>query len=645
MSDDDDQSFLLVGVTDFTSQTLNGATQIGVGVGDTTVIGGTGATTSIVNANLSGTTTFSGVFDTTGTLSFAGSALDFTGATVVGLPPPSFNNSTLTGTTNIGVAVGENSNLGNATGTLNLIRPTSTNQRWVGTVITTGTVTFAGSSLDFTGATVVGLPPPSFNNATLTGTTNIGVAVGENTNLGNATGVLSLNRPVLLNATWSGTVNTAGLPVTFVGSILDFTGATVTGLPPPSFNNTTLTGTTNIGVAALENTNIGNATGLLNLNRPISTNATWAGTVTTAGPVTFAGSILDFTGAAVTGLPPPVLNNSTLTGTSNIGVAAGENTNIGNATGVLALNRPVSTNQTWVGTVNTAGLPVTFVGSILDFTGASVSGLPPPSFNNVTLTGTTNIGIAAGENTNLGNATGVLALNRPVLLNSTWSGTVNTAGLPVTFVGSILDFTGATVTGLPPPSFNNVTLTGTTNMGVGIGETNNIGSALGTTNISSATIPNGLTFTPIAANPGGVNTVWNDSVSGYLFVGARQIVLQEGPVLPVVTNSVGWADTVLLQPPVMTLYKQGNDVYGRFNFNVTRTGGPTTTLTFNVVWPVGYDPITSNGAFSMVVAALPQDVYSILYDSTGLVTITIPGGVVVTDVVNTVVDSIIGFNR
>jgi hypothetical protein len=515
-----------------------------------------------------------------------GHSLDLTGVTVVGLTP-SFNNTTLTGTTAVSGPLNVNGNSTFAPGTtlsligVNVVGLTLSGVTLTGTTTIGGQLNVTGASnfsggvtvapgttLDVTGANVTGL---SLNNVALNGLTTINSMLA-----------------VPAVSTFSG-----GLTVS-PGTTLDLTGVNVVGLAP-SFNNVTLTGTTNI-------------TGTLTVPAPSS----FTGGVTLA-----SGTTLDLTGVTVLGLAPS-FNNVTLTGTTTVngtamsvnvpstfsnGVTLSSGTTL-DLTGVnvvgLTLASTTFTNATLNGTTTVNGtlnVPAvsTFSGGVtlasgttLDLTGVTVIGMAP-SYNNVTLTGTTTItgtlnvpapstftgGVTLQSGTTL-DLTGVTVLGlAPSFNNVTLTGTTTVNGtamnvnVPSTFSngvtlssGTTLDLTGVTVIGLAP-SYNNVTLTGTTTITGTLnvpapstftgGVTLQSGTTLDLTGVNVlGFVPStpSLTLTPTNPNPGGATTIWADSANantvryGNAFFGlSAGNSVQD--VIYVASNTIGGMSTAL----------------------------------------------------------------------------------------------------
>ena len=506
-------------IVSFNNITTTGLSNIGVGPSDVTNLGGIfGSEINIYGSTLGGITTinqqvWNGSISSTGPISFAGSILDFAGASISGIGSTTFFNTTLSGLSTIGVGAGEETIIGSV-----VSQPTSITKANLSDIVNIGilptdTVTIGNSTV-----------PSSIIQSNLSGNTNIGILATDVTVIGNTTNITSI-----INA--------------------DITGSICQVSAPSLFSN------------------VVNVNGLTSLSEQ-----KWSGPVSTTGTVNFAGSTLDFTGSVVTGLPVQTsFNDATLTGTSSIGVGIGESTFIGSATstvtatdislvgnsnisgslgitaattvsGPLTVSGQASLNdQIWSGSVATSGPAVTFVGSLLDFSGATVSGLSV-NFNNATLTGSTNIGVANGEVTNIGGigATSIVSnatiggstnigtassdvlnvgnsTNQTSIINSilsggtivsgaasftsslsviglsslssqNWSGPIASTGV-VSFAGSSLDFSGASVVGLPVQTlFNNATLTGISSIGIGNAETTLIGSSTSATTITDSSL-------------------------------------------------------------------------------------------------------------------------------------------------------------
>ena len=555
-----------------TNRVFNGFTQVGVGIGDSNLIGSPVSTTQIVNANMTGTTSletqvWGGPISSTIPISFAGSTLDFTGASVSGLSPQTtFNSITVNGVSSIGASPGDVTTLGGLASTTNLVQstlqgtttaagPVQVNntltvtglstlgaQVCTGNISTAGSVSFSGSTLDFTGASITGLPTPSFNNATLTGNTSIGVGVGESTTIGALGATTTITGANLIGGTviqgglavdsqlWSGPINTLGT-ITFAGSSLDFTGATVTGLSvQTSFINATLSGNSSIGVANGDVTLIGAAGASTTITNSSLVGGTtiasqlWTGPISTLGTVSLSGSSLDFTGATITGLPVQTsFVNATLSGNSTIGSANGDVTLIGGAAAATTITNASLVGgttiaaQLWTGSISTlgtislSGSNLNFGGSTLNFTGATITGLPTPtSFVNATLSGASTIGTAIGDTTDIGSPASITTIYNSILNGATIN---NTALSGVVSVGIFPGDTTVIGDAAADTEIVNSDLTGSTNIGVANGDVTLIGGAGATTTITNSSLIGGTT---IAAQlwTGSITTLGTVSLSG-----------------------------------------------------------------------------------------------------------------------------------
>jgi hypothetical protein len=469
-----------------------------------------------------------------------GSTVDFTGVNITGLvfPPPTFNNVTLTGTTNVNGPLNANAGINFASGST--IAVPSGNANFSGSF-----GFLPGSSVDFANATVTNLSV-NLNNATLTGTTTVAGPLLANGGI-QAAGGTSLVVP-------SGLLTLGGNFAFAPSSAIDFTNATVTGLSV-SLNNATLTGTTT-------------TTGPLHANGGVQLSSGGqisvpVGTASFAGSFAFApASTIDFANATVSGL---VLTNATLNGTTTANGSINANAGIN-----LANNSAISVPT---GTGLFAGNFAFNPSSTIDFSNAAVSGL---NFNNVTLNGTTTTTGLLMTNAGISLASGT-ALSVP-------SGTGLLSGNFAFSPSSAIDFSNAAISGL---NFNNVTLTGTTTVAgpaffqssIGITGGNTLTITGGTLGVDGA-----LQFTPTSQvdfNGALVSGLNNQTLSGTTtllgpIIANGGIQIANGTAITVPTGSATISGNFNYTPTSNINFNGANVTGFSFN-NVTLTGTTTTS--------------------------------------------------------------------
>ena len=426
----------IIGIGNLKDVTLEGNTQVNADP----LFPLTSALTINVPMNVNNNAVFSGSI-----VQFTGGVLvNFTGAIVVGLPAPSYLDTTLIGQTSI--IPNPSSPL---TSYLNISVPTTITSPTVltNTVNFTNNVTFApGSNVNFTGSIVTGLPAPSFDNVTLIGQTLIDIDP-----LAPLTSNLTVNVP----ATFINTAQFVGNVLFTPGITVDFTGVNVLGLAVPALLNPTLEGITVIDVDPLVP-----LTSTLIVNVPSTFNASsvFNAPVQFADNATFAsGTTVDFTGTIILGLPAPSFLNITLTGQTVIDVDP-----LAPLTSSLVINVPSTLNASALfnSTSAFAGNVTFNPGITVDFTGTNVIGIPPPTtLNNLTLTGQTVIAVDP-----LAPMTSSLIISVPSSFNAsaTFNGAVLFSNNATFNSGTTVDLTGTTILGLPAPSFLNITLKGQT---------------------------------------------------------------------------------------------------------------------------------------------------------------------------------------
>jgi hypothetical protein len=435
-----------------------------------------------------------------------GSSVDFTGVIVTGLAV-SLNDATLTGTTTV-------SDILHIVGATTIDSTLTTNglvtagaglsipggyditQTGLGDVVFSGSFVFpAGTSVDFSGATVTGLSL-TFNNVTLTGTTNVSGSL----NITGATAIastLDANGLLTASAGISTTSLSASTTIIAAGLIsanggLSSTTINASGLVTASagVSTTTLTASSTIIASAG-----------MNIPGGQSITQTGPGAVHFAGAFDFtAGATIDFSNAVIT-LPASIFNNATFTGTTAVsgplnvaGATTISNTLAVTAGGVSTTSLSASTTITAAGLISANGG--------LSATTINASGLVTASAGLATTTVSASSTITANG---VITASAGLSIPSGQSITRTGVGAVHFAGEFDFSAGASIDFTDAAITGIT--TLSGLTLTGTTTVSgpVNIGAGSLLtaaGGIVATTITASGLISanGGLTSTTIAAS-------------------------------------------------------------------------------------------------------------------------------------------------
>jgi hypothetical protein len=407
-----------------------------------------------------------------------------------------------------------------------------------------------------------------FTNAAITNVSQLTCAPNAVLDFSNAVQVVGLPAPSVMSS-----VLFKGASTFDVGSSIDFTQATVTGLNVTGLNNITLQGDTVIGntsytagstinyanttlnfaSATIQNFPSSAITALSNVtfsgaNTCASGTFSFANATTTLGNTTITpGSTVTFTGSTVIGLPQPTittLNSITFSGTNKfssgtVDFTGSTSTKLAGAITFAASSTVDFTNATvtnLAGYAPLAGAAAFGASSVISFTtGATVNFANATVFglNGVTLvaqsaypgTGTSTLWENSGDGRlYFGGNVNKLAYISDIPSTTSFvplagaATFTNTSALSFTS-GASINFTNATVSGL-----KYVPLTGSATLGA-IGAPSAISFAAGassTVDFTNATALgfSGVTFTAQTIYPGtGVSTLWENNADGRLYYG------------------------------------------------------------------------------------------------------------------------------
>lgn len=376
-------------------------------------------------------------------------------------------------------------------------------------------ITVQPKELTITGTTAANKVYDGGTVATIGGAVVSGMVLGDIITLANSTmgsfnnSAIGTSKPVTTFMTLAGT-NSASYTITqptlqadITARPLTVSGAAVTTKTYDANTNASITGATLVNAVSGDDVSLTNSTtGTFNnaqigTNKPVTTSMSLtglaAGNYTLTQP-TLTGNItakgLTVINTAVTAKPYDGNTNATITGATLSGIVPGDVVALNNATTgtfntpAIGTNKPVTTSMTLTGaqsgnyTITQPTLTGNITAKTLTVTGAQVVSKIYDGNTLATITGATLTGVVTGENVILNNATQgnfnnpLVGANKPVTTNMTISGT-NVANYTLqqpTLFGEILsnalNVTGIVAANKVYDGNNIATLSGGTLIGV-----------------------------------------------------------------------------------------------------------------------------------------------------------------------------------